>query len=166
MATIKRVLTPFILYQIVIGSLGLYLVYKAFPHWSMDLILVYLFWILFCTAAEYKPITMPSNIQLTVSCAIHISALILFGWPVAVLISTLTIFVVDIKRGLQKVLFNISQIAITIYLSWFVYQLFVPEAGHLNFRKEYFPAMLLSCLTYVIVNSILVSGIISLSQGK
>ncbi|MEW6063738.1 hypothetical protein P378_01850 [Desulforamulus profundi] len=166
MAKIKKVLTPFVLYQIVIALLGLYLILKAAPHWSLEFIWVYFFWILFCTGTEFKPVTMPSNIQLSVSCAVHISSLILFGWPVAILIATVANVIVDIKRGLKKVIFNISQIAITIYLSWLVYELLVPVAGHLNFRKEYFPAMLLSCLTYVIVNSILVSGIISLSQGK
>lgn len=167
MSKILNFVNPLSLYQFVIGIAGSYLILRAAPQWSMDLIWIYFFWMLFCTATEFKPITMPSNIQLTVSFAVHISALILFGWSIAILISTVSNIIVDVvgKRGIKKTIFNVCQYAITIYLAWLVYHILVPETGYLHFKKEYFPAMLFSCLTYVVINSVLVSIIISLSQG-
>lgn len=160
-------LTPSIAYQAVINIIGLYLIFISVPQWSMDFIWLYFFWTLFSTVTELKPITKPSNDQLTVSFAVHISALILFGAPTAILISTIANIIVDAvgRRGLKKMLFNVSQYAITIYLSWLVYHILEPNAGVLNIKED-FSAMLFSCLTYVFVNYFLVSTIISLSMGK
>ncbi|MCL6634566.1 MAG: HD-GYP domain-containing protein [Peptococcaceae bacterium] len=69
------------------------------------------------------------------------------------------------RRGFKKMLFNVSQYAITICVSWFVYNLLAADPGRLNLKENFF-AMLLSCLTYVLVNFLLVSTIISLSMGK
>lgn len=153
-------------YQLIINLLGLYLIYIAISGWTSDMLWVYIFWLLFSTAAELKPISMPNNDQLTVSFAVHISAQILFGLPLAILSSTVANIVTDIigRRGWKKMLFNVSQYAITIYCSWYVYQLLSPGHGPLDLKSDFF-AMVLSCLTYVIVNFLLVSTVISLSQG-
>lgn len=153
-------------YQLIVNLLGLYLIYIAISGWTADMLWVYIFWLLFSTAAELKPISMPNNDQLTVSFAVHISAQILFGLPLAILSSTVANIVTDIigHRGWKKMLFNVSQYAITIYCSWYVYQLLSPGHGPLDLKSDFF-AMVLSCLTYVIVNFLLVSTVISLSQG-
>jgi putative nucleotidyltransferase with HDIG domain len=127
---------------------------------------VYALWLFFSLASELKPISMPNNDQLTVSFAVHISALILFGAPIAILSSTFANIVTDIigRRGWKKMLFNISQYSVTIYCSWYVYHFLRPGSGPLNLKADFF-AMVLSCLTYVVVNFLLVSTVISLSQG-
>lgn len=153
------------IYQLLINLLGLYLIFKAFSGWNTDMVWVYVFWIIFSTGTELKPIIMPNNDQLTVSFAVHISALILFGLPIAILSSTFANIVTDIigRRGWKKMLFNVSQYAVTIYCSWFVYQFLRTSSGPINLRADFF-SMILSCLTYVIVNFLLVSTVISLSQ--
>lgn len=158
---------PATIYQAVVGVLGLYLIYRSSTQWSFDLLWLYFFWSLFSTVTELKPIVKESNIQLTVSFAVHIAALILFGAPTAILISTIANIIVDAvgRRGLKKMIFNVSQYSITIYLSWIVYNFFASNAPGLNL-KENFSAMILSCMTYVFANYLLVSTIIALSQGK
>lgn len=153
-------------YQLIVNLVGLYLIYVAISEWNTEMLWVYIFWLVFSTAAELKPISMPNNDQLTVSFAVHISAQILFGLPVAILSSTVANIITDVigRRGWKKMLFNISQYAVTIYCSWFVYQLISPGHGPLDLKSD-FIAMVLSCLTYVVVNFLLVSTVISLSQG-
>jgi len=157
---------PVGIYQLIINLLGLYLIFNAASAWNADMLWVYISWLLFSTATELKPISMPNNDQLTVSFAVHISALILFGAPLAILSSTFANIITDIagRRGWKKMLFNINQYSVTIYCSWFVYQLLRPGSGPLNLKAD-FLAMVLSCLTYVVVNFLLVSMVISLSQG-
>jgi HD-GYP domain-containing protein (c-di-GMP phosphodiesterase class II) len=163
----KFLFTPSRIYQLLIGAVGLYLIFSVAHQWSIDSLWLYFVWSLFSTAAELKPITMPSKDQLTVSFAIHISALILYGAPMAILISTIANIIVDAigRRGLKKMLFNVSQYAITIYLSWMAYHYLSPNADILHIRNN-FLAMFASCLTYVVINYLLVSTIISLSLEK
>lgn len=161
-----RSIQPAGIYQFIINLLGLYLIYQAILGWKADMFWFYAFWLFFSTATELKPISMPNNDQLTVSFAVHISALILFGTPVAILSSTIANIITDIigRRGWKKMLFNVSQYAVTIYCSWYVYHLLRPDTGPLNLRTDFF-ALVFSCLTYVVVNFLLVSTVISLSQG-
>lgn len=154
-------------YHVIINLFGISIIFKSATLLSLELIWLYFFWILFSTAAELKPITMPSQDQLTVSFAVHMSALFLFGLPTAILISTVANIIIDLSgnRGIKKLLFNVSQYAITIYLSWYVYQYLLPVTN--SFNHEYnFTAMILSCLVYVVVNYMLVSTVISLDLGR
>ena len=161
----KSITFPSFAYQITVGIVGAYLIYLVAPEWSMNLLPLYIVWGGFSTAAELKPVTMPNEDQLTVSFAVHIAALILFGSATAILISTISNVIVDAlgKRGIKKMVFNVSQYAITIYLSAMVYQYFAADLGHLNLHQNIL-AMLLSCLTYVIINYVIVSIIVSITQ--
>jgi HD-GYP domain-containing protein (c-di-GMP phosphodiesterase class II) len=165
----SEIFNPAIAYQLVVNLIGLYLIIQAAvsANLGLDMIWVYIFWVAFSTITELKPITMPNNDQLTISFAVHISALILFGAPTAILISTVANIITDIvgKRGPKKMLFNISQYAITIYFSWLIYHLFKVNTGPLHLKTDA-SAMILSCLTYVVINFFLVSTVISLSQGS
>lgn len=158
------------IYQLVINCLGLFIIFRAICQatlgWEPDMLWVFIFCLVFSTATEMKPINMPNNDLLTISFAVHISVLILFGLPMAVLSCTIANIITDIigRRGWQKVLFNISQYAITIYCSWFMYHLVRTNTGPVDFKSDFW-ALVLSCLVYVIVNFILVTTIISLSQG-
>ncbi len=167
---INEIRTPELIYHIVIVVFGLCLIVYVAPELSMELIWVYILWIIFSTATELKPVTISSVDQLTVSFAVHISALFLFGLPAAILISTISNIIVDAagRRGLKKLLFNFSQYALSIYAAWIGYHYLLPGSiehlslvTHINL-KEYFPAMFLSCLIYVIVNYTLVSIVVSL----
>ena len=164
----KISINPALAYQLIINCIGLFLIFKAVTNFEFqaEMLWIYIFWAIFSTLTEMKPITMPNNDQLTISFAVHISALILFGAPTAILISTVANIFTDItgRRGLKKLFFNISQYAITIYLAWLVYQLFRWNTGPLQLKTDA-PAMIISCLVYVVVNFILVSTVISLSQG-
>ncbi len=159
-------INPAGIFQFIINLLGLYLIFKAALVWNTDMLWIYIFWLLFSTATELKPISMPNNDQLTVSFAVHISALILFGVPIAILSSTVANIITDIigRRSWKKMLFNVNQYAVTIYCSWFIYHLVRSGSGPLELKAD-FLAMVLSCLTYVVVNFLLVSTVISLSQG-
>ncbi|TEB09010.1 HD-GYP domain-containing protein [Pelotomaculum propionicicum] len=161
---------PELIYRIIIDILGLCLIIYVAPKLSMELIWIYVFWTVFSTATELKPVTISYGDQLTVSFAVHISSLFLFGLPTAILISTISNIIVDAtgKRGLNKLLFNFSQYAISIYAAYIGYHYLLPNniehlnlVNHINLR-EYFPAMFLSCIIYVIVNYTLVSTVVSL----
>lgn len=163
----NNIFTPLNAYLLVIYLIGSYLIYQASAHWYAGALWFYMLWILFATAAEFKPIIFSFGRQLTVSYAVHVSALILFGAPVAILMSTVSNIIVDLvgKRGLKKTLFNISQYAITIQLSWLVYHYFARYPTSFDI-KENFLAILLSCVIYVIVNYMLVCIVISLSIAE
>jgi HD-GYP domain-containing protein (c-di-GMP phosphodiesterase class II) len=158
---------PSFVFQGIVNIMGIFLILKYSGEWTTRYLLIYFIWTLFSIATELNPITMPTKDQLTVSFAIHVSAMILFGIATAILISALSNVIVDIigRRGLQKVLFNASQYTITIYASWVAYSLLSPNV-ELFTLKHNFMAMIASCLTYVIVNYFLVSTIVSLSQGN
>ena len=164
----KNTVNPASAYQLVIDCIGLFLIFQAVKtfQFQAEMLWIYIFWAVFSTLTEMKPITMPNNDQLTISFAVHISALILFGAPAAILISTVANILTDItgKRGLKKMFFNISQYAITIYLAWLVFHIFRWNTGPLHLKSDA-PAMIISCLVYVLVNFFLVSTVISLSQG-
>ncbi|MFA4884483.1 MAG: HD domain-containing phosphohydrolase [Desulfotomaculaceae bacterium] len=162
----KSLFTPAVVYQVLINAVGLYLIFKVAHQWSTDFLWVYFIWSLFSTVTELNPIIKPSNDQLTVSFAVHISALILYGAPMAILISTVANIIVDAigRRSLKKMIFNISQYTITIYLSWLAYH-YLSNTEVLHIRDN-FIAILASCFTYVVVNYLLVSTIISLSLNK
>lgn len=164
----RMTVKPALAYQLVIDCIGFFLIFQAVMtfQFQAEMLWVYIFWALFSTFTEMKPITMPNNDQLTISFAVHISALILFGAPTAILISTVANIITDTigKRGLKKMLFNISQYAITIHLAWLVYDIFKWNTGPLHLKTDA-PAMIFSCLIYVTVNFFLVSTVISLSQG-
>lgn len=156
-----------ILYQFIVNLFGLIILLKVVSELSLDLIWIYIFWTLFSAATELKPITMPSQDQLTVSFAVHMSVLFLFGLPTAILISTVSNIFIDIygRRGIKKLLFNVNQYAISIYVSWCVYQYLLPF-NHFIDNKYNFAAMIFSCLAYVIINYLLVSTVISLEIGR
>lgn len=163
----KRLIKPVVIYQILVNSLGLFLIYKVSSQWSLNLIWLYCLWTLFSIITEIKPVVMPSNDQLTVSFAIHISSLILFGAPTSILISTVSNIIVDVvrKRGIKKLIFNVSQYAITIYISWLTLVFLSPDNTVIHY-KGHWPAMIVSSAVYVILNTILVSTVISLSEGR
>lgn len=163
----KSLITSALIYQIVVDSVGLFLIYKVASQWSLDLFWLYCLWTLFSTITELNPVVMPSSDQLTVSFAVHISALILFGAPAAILISTVSNIIVDAigKRGIRKMVFNVSQYAITIYASWLSLFFLTHGSKVINY-KEHWPAMIVSCALYIIFNTILVSTVISLNEGR
>lgn len=169
---INEVNTPELIYRILIDIFGLCLIVYVAPKLSMELIWIYVFWTIFSTATELRPVTISYGDQLTVSFAVHISALFLFGLPAAILISTISNIIVDAvgRRGSKKLLFNFSQYAISIYAAYIGYHYLLPDniehlslVNHINL-KEYFLAMFLSCLIYVIVNYTLVSTVVSLEN--
>lgn len=164
---IKFILKPIIIYHIAVNLLGFFIIYKVASQWSLDLIWLYCLWILFSIITEIKPINMPSNDQVTVSFAVHISALILFGAPTAVLISSVSNIIVDLlgKRGIKKLFFNVSQYAITIYASWLTFDYLISGSTVINY-KEHWLAMIVSSFIYIIINTVLVSTVISLSEGR
>lgn len=154
-------------YQILISIFGLMVIYNASLEWTFELIGVYIFWAFLATVAELKPIQKPSHDHLTVSFAVHVSAFMIFGTSTAILISTIGNIIVDLvgKRGFNKLLFNVNQYALTIYISSFVFQKLrvSPDFAHVDFKHD-FIAMLTSCLVYIFLNYAFVSIIISLSN--
>ncbi|MHB8987095.1 MAG: HD-GYP domain-containing protein, partial [Eubacteriales bacterium] len=75
--------------------------------------------------------------------------------------------IVDVvrKRGIKKLIFNVSQYAITIYISWLTLVFLSPDNTVILY-KGHWPAMIVSSAVYVILNTILVSTVISLSEGR
>lgn len=163
----KGLLTPVLIYQIAVNSMGLFIIYKVSLQWSLDLIWFYCIFTLLSTIMEIKPFVMPTKEQLTVSFAVYISALFLFGAPHTILVSTVSNIVVDAvgKRGIKKMVFNISQYAIIIYTSWLTLVYLTHGSTVINY-KEHWPAMIASCAVYITLNTVLVSTVISLSEGR
>jgi len=153
------------LFFIAIVSFGLIVLFTQVREVQDINISVYLFWVSMAVLSELRPITFFSSL-ITVSAAIHIAAIILFGTPVAMLVGSLGAGFADLmgRRGLNRMIFNACQYAITIYLAGWTFYFFKGSDEVLAFPQDLF-AFILGCIAYVVVNETIVCTMVALSIG-
>lgn len=132
----------------------------------------------FAFIAEIYELEVLPQHQFSVSIAIYLSAVYLGGIPLAVavtlpavLISEVIIRGLELPEGqtikglLERVAFNTAQILICVVAAGFVFRLIGGTVTPFQNVYQYFPPFI-AFSVYIFLNTVLVSGIISLSQGE
>jgi len=158
---------PALFYYSVVVVTGTIALVITLSQLKVALLGTYLTWTLLTFLSEKLMVSF-SGYYLTVSCALHVAAYILFDIPTAVLSGVLALLIVDLpsKRGLYKLTFNTAQYAISISLGGLVfYALKGSESTAFSIRED-FLAFFVSYLVYTILNTVLVWVIVALTNGQ
>lgn len=125
-----------------------------------------LFFVIIAILAEYLPISLPAGGNITVAFPISFLVILVYGPALAMILEILSIFwtIFNKRESWYKTVFNAAQYALSAGLSGMVYIYTGGMVGKQNFINFIIPAALCA-LTYCIINSILVTTVISLDSG-
>ncbi len=161
----KWILHIYIITIIVIGFI-LIGIYISQVNFSRD----FFFYLVLSVFAESLPVKLPwKDVTISIGFPINFAAILSLGSPDAVLIGFLTLILVNFRKikpetPIYKMLFNSSQLAISIALGGIVFYNLGGNLSRLNIVQNLIP-LFLSIVTYFIANSILLSTVVSISSG-
>ncbi|MBN2395841.1 MAG: HD domain-containing protein [Candidatus Atribacteria bacterium] len=157
------------LYVLIISFLAIalfiYLI-PTIPHFT-DIWVSLLFFIVVLILAEFFPVSLPAGGEITISFPIDFVIILIYGPGMAMIVSAVSSFGMlfgKTNRNIERVLFNASQFSLASGLAGVIYQGAGGVIGTQNLLKFIMPAALCA-LTYCVVNSFLVAGVISLDSG-
>jgi HD-GYP domain-containing protein (c-di-GMP phosphodiesterase class II) len=150
-----------------VNLVGVTLTFYAFSRINSNIIYVIILWILIATPFEIRPIRVNSNLHATLSFAIHLALIIIYGQWVAIIVAAVVTAITDIygKKGLVKLCFNVSQFAIILYLAGTAFSALKQSNLLLELPGDLI-AFICASVVYIFSNNLLVAIIISLTQGK
>lgn len=136
-------------------------------HLKASYLGIYVTWTLLTFISERLMVSF-FGYYLTVSCALHVSAYILFDIPTAVFTGVLASIINDVtnRRGAHKVVFNAAQYTITICLAGPLFYALKQSTDTVFSLRHDLLAFFLSYLVYTVVNTVLVWLIVALSSGQ
>ena len=163
------------IYIIALGAVALALIIRSIPDLPTTLhgwAIIGLFAVM-VALADVFPIVMPGDLgEVTVSTAILIASVILFGPAQTIFISLLGTLMGELgyriailKRPWNRVPFNVAQAVTSYALASMVYLLAADATPHLLNSPRNFAALILAGLTYYATTELCVSMVISLDQG-
>jgi len=125
-----------------------------------------LFFVIIAILAEYLPVSLPAGGKITVAFPISFLVILVYGPVLAMILEALSVFweLFKEKEPWYKTVFNAVQYALSAGLAGMVYLYAGGMLGKQNFINFIIPAALCA-LTYCIINSILVTTVISLDSG-
>ncbi len=126
-----------------------------------------LFFIIILLLAEFIPVSLPAGGEITISFPIDFVVILVYGPGLAMIVSalsTLGILVGKRTKNVERILFNAAQFSLASGLAGMVYLSTGGMTGTQNLFRFVIPAALCA-LTYCIINSCLVAGVISLDSG-
>lgn len=155
------------LYLLIVCIAGLLITIYALGTINKNTILIVVLWTIIATPFEIKSIRISGDSHYTLSFAIHLSILIIYGQWVAIVVAACVTIITDLieKRGLIKLLFNFSQFSIALFLAGTVFNLLKKSIGFFILPDDLFAFVCASAL-YVVANLVLVSIIVALSQNR
>lgn len=127
---------------------------------------VLIFFLAISVFAEFIPVDLPMAGSITIGFPIDFVLILVYGPALAMLISAISAVIseaLEKKISWHKIIFNASQYALSVGIAGIVYRYVGGVVGFQNFFKFALPAALCA-LSYCLVNSILVTMVISLSQ--
>jgi len=133
-----------------------------------DIWLVLIFFLTISVFAEFIPVDLPMAGSITIGFPLDFIIILVYGPALAMLISAISAIIseaLEKKTSWYKIIFNTSQYALSVGVAGLTYQYVGGVVGFQNFFKFAFPAILCA-LTYCLVNSILVTMVISLAQDS
>lgn len=125
-----------------------------------------IFFVVITVFAEFIPITLPAGGEITIAFPIDFVVILLYGPALAMIVSIASIIWQIIIRNeyKEKIIFNAAQYSLSTGLAGLVYLASGGMVGKVNFVQYIIPATLCA-LTYCLVNSLLVTIVISLDSG-
>lgn len=130
--------------------------------------LILIFFLAISTFAEFIPVDLPTGGGISIGFPIDFVLILVYGPALTMLITALGALIAEIiggKKSWYKVIFNTAEYALSAGVAGLVYQYTGGIIGFQNFFKFVFPAILCA-LTYCLVNSILVTIVISFAQDS
>jgi len=146
--------------------LFIYLI-PSFPPLS-NIWLVFIFFLTISAFAEFFPVDLPTGGGISIGFPIDFIVILVYGPALAMLITALGALIAETvggKKSWYKIIFNTAEYALSAGVAGLVYQSSGGIIGFQNFFKFAFPAALCA-LTYCLVNSILVTIVISFAQDS
>ena len=131
-----------------------------------DIGLVLIFFLAISVFAEFIPVDLPMAGSITIGFPVDFVIILVYGPALAMLISAISAIIseaLEKKTSWYKIIFNASQYALSVGVAGLTYQYVGGVVGFQNFFKFALPAVLCA-LSYCVVNSTLVTMVISLSQ--
>ena len=128
--------------------------------------LVLIFFLAISVFAEFIPVDLPMAGSITIGFPVDFVIILVYGPALAMLISAISAIISEVlekKTSWYKIIFNASQYALSVGVAGLTYQYVGGVVGFQNFFKFALPAALCA-LSYCVVNSILVTMVISLSR--
>ncbi len=162
-------------YVVIIVLLGLsFFIYTLRYIQDIDIIGVLLFSIL-SIIAESLIIPTPGERALSVGFAVALSAIVIFGIPEAIWVSSIGIMLRTVKPGekrlyvfnypLYKTLFNGSNIALSTGLSGLFYMNLGGVPGIIDLNSSVY-AIIASIIVYILVNAVIMSILMHIITGE
>jgi len=130
--------------------------------------LVIIFFLTISAFAEFVSVDLPTGGGISIGFPIDFLLILVYGPALTMLITSLGALIAEMiegKKSWYKVIFNVSQYALSTGIAGIAYQKAGGIIGFQNFFKFAFPATLCA-LTYCLLNSILVTIVISFAQGS
>ena len=131
-----------------------------------DIGLVLIFFLTISVFAEFIPVDLPMAGSITIGFPVDFVIILVYGPALAMLISAISAIIseaLEKKTSWYKIIFNASQYALSVGVAGLTYQYVGGVIGFQNFFNFALPAALCA-LSYCVVNSTLVTMVISLSQ--
>ena len=128
----------------------------------------FIFFLAISAFAEFIPVDLPSGGGISIGFPVDFVLILVYGPALAMLITVLSALIaetIEKKKSWYKVMFNVAEYALSAGIAGLVYQYTGGIIGFQNFFKFAFPATLCA-LTYCLVNSILVTIVISFAQDS
>ncbi len=105
--------------------------------------------------------------EVTVTSAIFIPVLLIYGWPYVILLVILSVLTSDLHSGKPwyKAVYNTANISLSFWVAGQVYQLFVGSAAFPEAYPTSLWAATVAGLAFAVVNSTLVALVLAVAQG-
>jgi len=149
------------------GAIGLFIYLFSSLSFSPNMRLIFIFFLVLSTFAEFIPVGLPRGGSITIGFPIDFLIILVYGPVFAMLITALSAIIgvtVKGKTSWYKIIFDASQYALSAGIAGIVYQYTGGIIGFQDFFKFILPAALCASI-YCFINLILVTMVISLAQG-
>jgi putative nucleotidyltransferase with HDIG domain len=125
-----------------------------------------LFFIIISIMAEFIPVSLPAGGEITIAFPIDLVVILIYGPSLAMIVAALSILWELFKnRNIwYKTIFNAAQYSLATGLAGLVYQFTGGVVGQQNIIRYIIPAALCA-LSYCIINSFLVTGVLSIEKN-
>ena len=157
------------IYVAVVAILAIALFIYLFPALFLipNIWVIFAFFLTLSVFVEFIPVDLPMTGSISIGFPVDFMVILVYGPALAMLISAISAIIHEVlekKNSWYKIVFNASQYALSVGIAGLTYQYIGGVVGFQNFFKYFLPAALCA-FTYCLVNLILVTIVISLSQG-
>jgi len=157
------------IYVAVVAILAIALFIYLFPALFLipNIWVIFAFFLTLSVFVEFIPVDLPMTGSISIGFPVDFMVILVYGPALAMLISAISAIIHEVlekKNSWYKIVFNASQYALSVGIAGLTYQYIGGVVGFQNFFKYFLPAALCA-FSYCLINLILVTIVISLSQG-